>query len=38
MPSPLETDKAGETSPLFGALLCCFVFAVVFVSLGWGFP
>lgn len=29
---------AGDTSILFGVLLCCFTFATVFVSLGWGLP
>lgn len=27
-----------HVSIMFGALASCFVFAVVFVSLGWGMP
>lgn len=31
-------DRVCNTSILFGVLLCCFAFATVFVSLGWGLP
>lgn len=32
-PSPVQ-----DISVLFGAVMTCFVFATVFVSLGWGMP
>jgi hypothetical protein len=33
-----QSVSVGDTPILFGVLLCCFTFATVFVSLGFGLP